>query len=233
MTQSKAEIKSVDFIMLNNEMIISYDIIKSKPEDLFRVSIQIKSKSGKVFNPISISGDFGDNIQGGTGKKVYWKVFNDNVSIDDEIYVEVTATLLNDPRLVIKKQKTGLYILKSVIFPGWGNYSINRKGANWLMGAAAYGSVAGAIVLNLLNSSHYNTYLNEYDISKRNQLYKAIHNQQIVTISLISAAGTIWLTDFICTWIQGSKFNKKDKVTLGLFYDPSVKMPSFVFKYNF
>lgn len=231
--QRNAEIKSVDFIMLNNEMIISYDIIKSKPEDLFKVSVQIKSKSGKVFNPVSISGDIGDNIPGGTGKKVYWMVLNDNFSIDDEIYVEVTATLSNNTRLIIKKQKTGIYVLKSVIFPGWGNYAINRKGANWLMGVAAYGCVAGAIVLNRLNTPHYSTYLNEYDISKRNQLYKAIHNQQIVTISLISAAGTIWLTDFIFTWIQGSKFNNKDKVSLGLFYDPIVKMPSFIFKYNF
>ena len=241
LAQSKAEIRSVDFIMLNNEMVISYDIVRTKPDDLFNVSVQIKSKSGKVFNPVTLSGDIGDNVHGGIGKKVYWKVVEDNVSIDDMIYVEVTATLLNETQLIVKKQKPGIYVLKSVIFPGWGNYYINRKGANWLMGVAAYGCVAGAIVLNRVNASQYNTYLNEFDIAKRNQLYSKINNRQILTISLISAAGTIWLTDFIYTWIQGVRFNKKDKVggipkrnySLGLFYDPSMKMSSFVLKYTF
>jgi hypothetical protein len=135
----------------------------------------------------------------------------------------------------------GICVLKSVVFPGWGNYSINKKKTNWLIGTAAYGCAVGAFVLNRINISKYDSYLSQYDVDTRNSDYNSIKTQHAISIGLLAAAGTIWLTDIVCTWVQASKYKKKNitgilpqrNYSMGMYYDPAYKAPSLSFKYSF
>ena len=250
-SQQNAEIRNVDFNLQNNKLVITYDIAKAKSSDMFSISLLIKSKSGSVLYPKSLTGDFGDNISGGNGKKVIWDVLKDNAYLDDDISVEITAIQTNKPVVVEKKTVTpkkstgktsvGICVLKSVVFPGWGNYSINKKKTNWLIGTAAYGCAVGAFVLNRVNISKYDSYLSQYDVDTRNSDYNSIKTQHAISIGLLAAAGTIWLTDIVCTWVQASKYKKKNitgilpqrNYSMGMYYDPAYKAPSLSFKYSF
>jgi hypothetical protein len=243
-SQQNAEIRNVDFSLQNNQLVITYDIAKAKSSEMFSISLLIKSKSGSILYPKSLSGDFGDNISGGSGKKVIWDVLKDNAYLDDDISVEITAipnkriTTTGKP---IGNTSVGICVLKSVVFPGWGNYSINKKKTNWLIGTAAYGCAVGAFVLNRMNISKYDSYLSQYDVETRNSDYNSIKTQHAISIGLLAAAGTIWLTDIVCTWVQASKYKKKNitgtlpqrNYSMGMYYDPAYKAPSLSFKYSF
>lgn len=242
-SQKNAEIQNVDFKLQDNQLIITYDISKAKKTDIFNVDLLIRTKSGKTITPKSISGDAGNNISGGTGKVIYWDVLKDNTYLDEEITVEITAKPENQVVLPeARNLKTGVCVLKSIVFPGWGNYSINRKNANWLFGVTAYGCAAGAFALNRINISKYdNDYLNEYDITKRDKVYNTIKTQHYVSIGLLAAAGTLWITDIILTWAQASKYKKQNisgnnherNYSFGMYYDPTIKASTVSFRYSF
>ena len=101
--QTTPEVKNVDFTVVNDTMFIFYDIANIKEQERFTVSVCIKTINGKIINPQTLTGDIGKNIKGGKDKKIVWDITKDNVSIDEEGYVEITAKFVFEQPPVVNK----------------------------------------------------------------------------------------------------------------------------------
>jgi hypothetical protein len=243
MAQSKAKVENVDFNLENENLIITYDIVKSKASQTFNVSVTITTTKGKKIPANALSGDIGPGVHGGDGKKIIWDLNKDNVYIDDEIVVEVfiepeTATVQNKTKTgeTVKRVSVGGALWRSLIFPGWGNHAAKGRGAQWLLGVAGYGCVGSAIYFNNKSYNTYEDYLNSDDYEERNSLYddaEAYYNNQ--KIFMLTAA-TIWVADLIWTGFQAGHINKKaraSKVDMGMLYDPIPRKPMLTLTYHF
>ena len=89
--QSIAQIENIDFYPEGTKLVITYDLIKAGTGEKFNVWVKIKTESGYEIKPLSIYGDVGKWVTGGTNKKIYWDLESDHVTLDEEISVEVYA----------------------------------------------------------------------------------------------------------------------------------------------
>ena len=124
----------------NENLIIEYNILNTDPSDLFEVWIEVTNASGFMINAQSLSGDVGEDITGGSNKRILWNLANDNILLDEEIYVEIRAEMMK-PQIGItdaekyqfKIQRDGLMILgvgagvSSIIFRFKANRYIDQQ----------------------------------------------------------------------------------------------------------
>jgi len=241
MAQSKAKVENVDFFLENENLVITYDIVKSKSGETFNVKVNIITTTGKNISAFALSGDVGPGVYGGSGKKIVWDLNKDNAYIDDEISVEVfiESELTSNkakPAETAKAVSVGGALLRSAVFPGWGNRHIKGKGAYWLMGLLGYGAVGGSIYMNNQADKAYTDYKNSRVAGERDQLYKDAEDYHQNQQTLMYAAAGIWVIDLIWTGIQAGNANKRakqSKVDMGYYYNPVVRGPMVSFTYSF
>jgi hypothetical protein len=90
-SQSAAKVENINFYAEGTKLIVTYDIVKAKPDETFDVWIKIVTASGKEISPITMTGNIGSGNTGGTGKKISWDVEADRMTLDEEFSVEVFA----------------------------------------------------------------------------------------------------------------------------------------------
>ncbi len=234
--QSKAEIQNVDFELINNEtFIITYDIVNYSENETFNVSVSIYTASDKKIEANSFEGDVNNNVTGGKNKKIIWYFERDIISLDEDIYIEVSSKpefiqKTADASKPVKKVSTGKCIFLSAIYPGWGNYKIKQKIPYLALGAIAYGSIAAALICNNTAAQDYEFYQDEDNIEQRNFYYdSAVNNQNISRILGILAAG-LWITDIYLVIKQSKRINS---VSLGYIYNPDLDKPLLSVKISF
>ncbi len=235
--QKNGQVENVDFFLEGDNLIITYDIEKAKTGETFNVSINVSTVKGTKINAFTLNGDVGPGVYGGKYKRITWDLAEDNVFIDDEIFVEVIAEAENYGKSAMQTgQKTGKQVsvggamLRSLVFPGWGNSYAKGGGAYWLIGVAAYGAAGAAVYFNNEAYNQYEDYKNTLDKEKRDQLYQDANDSYDMQQNLMYAAGAIWVIDLIWTGIQAGNVNKKarqSKVSMGYYYDPVVRTPMF------
>jgi len=227
------KIETTNLLIENNKLIIYYDILKSKKQQHFDVWVEITTSKGEKISVSSFSGDYGNNISGGEGKKIIWDYNNDGVVLNDNISIEVKAkTFLS--AMNMKKA-----LLLSAVWPGLGIAKINNKKFHWL-GLITYGAAISAIVMNKQAKSTYVDYKNSETtqdaIDKFNQ---AESKDDFSKISAYTAIGS-WAVNMIWTAIKAKstnnsisgKYNKKRT----MFYtniNHRTKTVGFTLKYNF
>jgi hypothetical protein len=240
--QKKGKVENVDFFLEGDNLIITYDIEKAKTGETFNISINVSTVKGTKINAFSLSGDVGPGVYGGKYKRIAWDLAEDNVYIDDEIFVEVIAEVegsgksgqqnmyMTETRSGGNKVSVGGAMLRSLVFPGWGNSYAKGGGAYWLMGVAAYGAAGAAVYFNNEAYNNYEDYKLATDPDERDQLYQDASDNHDMQKNLMIAAGAIWVVDIIWTGIQAGNVNKKanqSKVSMGYYYDPVVRTPMF------
>jgi hypothetical protein len=254
-SQTKAEIANVDFIIRNDTLVITYDLLKTKSSERFSISLDIRSVGGRVFLPKSLTGDIGNDIPGGKGKKILWAILTDNAIIDDEIFVEVKASPAITPSAGIPPGETntvqqtqapasgsgsettrtcskGGAIALSAIFPGIGITRQKQGGAYWLMGVATYGALIGGTILHMTANSNYDKYKESTTASDRDKYYdNAVGQARTGNILYIAAAG-IWIADMIWT-IATPNHRKTGGISMGARFDDSLQKPMFSLYYRF
>ena len=60
--QKKVKIETTSLEIVDNKLVIKYDFVKSKKNQLFDVWLEITTASGKKLNASSLSGDLGNNV---------------------------------------------------------------------------------------------------------------------------------------------------------------------------
>ncbi len=238
--QTEARIINIDFDLVGEDIVITYDVVNYAPGEKFNITIEVITESGKKLNARSLTGDVGSNIAGGSKKQVTWDFKKDNITLSEGIYVEVIAKsllVIEKPKPSGKKSLGGAFV-KSLVFPGWGNSSISG-GPYWLFGFAGYGCAAGSVILNKQSYQSLEDYKVSHDIDERDQLFSDAESQNQLSTILMAGAAAIWVTDITILLIKGNKpqnLTYKQNSTgpkLGYSIDPISKSPVMTLKITF
>jgi hypothetical protein len=112
-SQSNAKVENINFYAEGSNLVITYDIVKAKPEETFDIWFKIVTASEKEINPMTFSGDAESGVTGGSGKKITWDVEADKVVLDEEFSVEVFAR--SQKKTEEKKSQMALPDIKPVV----------------------------------------------------------------------------------------------------------------------
>jgi len=247
--QSNARIENIDFAAEFSKLVVTYDIVDAKPEEIFEIWIKVQTNSGKELIPSSTIGDIGKGVNGGSNKRIVWDVEADNVVLDEEFTVEVFAQsqksqkrskTVEDQEMVNEAKPSSIGVggamAFSALLPGLGNRIVKGSGAQWLLGVVGYGCIAGSVVLN---NSAYNVY-EDYKVAtipdERDDLYKKAKSKKQTSKVLIGAAIVIWVGDLLWTGLQASSARKKSKqsnFSLNYSVDPYTQKPLLGISYRF
>jgi hypothetical protein len=193
------QINMVKSEFIGKQLQISYDFVNARESDLFYVWVEIENKNGETIIAKAFSGDLGANIRGGTNKKITWIPERDSIFLNEEVLIEVKA------EKYVKSYNRGSMMLKSAVFPGWGQTRISGGKPWWLTGVAAYGTLAGGLLVRNKSNDTYNSYQNEEDPVKRDELFNQAQKQSNISGALIVTGAAIWFAN-IC-WMAAMPNN--------------------------
>ncbi|MFC2102495.1 hypothetical protein ACFLS7_05830 [Bacteroidota bacterium] len=224
LAQTKAQIANVDFFVRNDTMYVTYDLLKTKSNEWFDVTMTVKTMSGRVLFPVSLSGHAGKFVAGGKRKQISWAIAKDNMFIDEEIFIELralpmagqqaqTPVVEKEPEYAAQKPREyttityskGGAIALSAILPGMGITKQKEGGPYWLMGMATYGLVAGGVILNISANSKYNKYQEATTAADRDAFYSSAVSQKNTGKILFFAAAGVWVGSIVWTILTPNK----------------------------
>ncbi len=236
----------------DNKIIIEYDILNSQQTDLFLIWIEVIDAKGRIIRAVSLSGDLGENIKGGANKKITWNLEQDDIILDEEIYIEVKAEkkklpdvqkevipVETTPATDVKTVSKSNMVISSIILPGWGQSKVHQGKPYWLIGIAGYGCLAGSVYLNKQAVQTNDNYSNSFDVSERNTLYDKTVRQDNISEYLAYAAAGIWTINLIWILATPVKTNisadliEQRKYNISPFYNPYFKSTGFTLCYRF
>jgi hypothetical protein len=233
-TQTYARIDNTSLQIDNGRLIITYDLINTKPNERFNVWIDVRRATGQEIKAKNISGHVGKNIVGGKGLNIIWNFESENIDYEGNINVQVLAELITIHNLKIER-----ILIKSAVFPGWGLHDIEKVNPYLLIGIAGYGSLAAALIYNNKSNITYDQYLESDEIRERESLYDDFNSQENATKIFGISAAAIWIADI--GWATMKYLKKTTKVSSDL--NPRFRIgydfyrygstPVLTFKYNF
>jgi hypothetical protein len=232
--QKTASIKNIDFQLLGDKLIITYDIVNYKFSDKFNVIPEIKKASGVKIDARSFTGDL-NNVQGGPAKKITWDLTKDNITLDEDIYVDLFGSLVVEEAIVKPKEKvpqTGAMktppekptnlqpvsrtacFFESVLFPGWGSSRLTLKNGHFLKGIIGYGAVIGSIACHSESTDSYNAYKGATSTTERDDNFSKAEKFNKISNYLAGGAAAIWTVDLITVLVVKNKtVNQKTSAT--------------------
>ncbi len=254
--QTRAKIENVDFTQDGTNLIITYDIVKSRSNEMFQVWVHIYTKTGKKILPTALSGDVGNNIEGGLYKRIVWDMEADQIFLDEEISVDVYGqkeTKKADvkaeeenkvdevkPVEKYKPKKEGISVAGamglSLALPGLGRKVVNQTGSAWVLGVAGYACIGGAVFLNNSAYNNYENYKTATSTNMRNDYYKKAKNYDLYSKVLVGTAAAIWVADLVFTAITAKKARTNvynSNLSFSVDYNPVVNQPLIGLKYSF
>ena len=200
-----------------NKLIISYDLITKRSSDQFYIWVEIEKTNGEKISPKSLSGDIGGNIKAGSNKKIVWDSERDSIFFNEDIFVEVKA------EKYVKTFNKSSAILKSAVFPGWGQTVISKGKPWWIAGVATYGALAGGYLYHRKYVESLELYRSEKEEpSRRDDLYNQAQKQMNTSTALLYSAATIWVVNIV--WValvpNGYKPLQQAGISLNPVYTP-------------
>lgn len=239
--QGSYEISEPRIKLEDSRLLIYYDILHSQASDLFMVKLSVTDESGKEIQARSVTGDIGTNISGGQNRLIIWDFMADQVEVEGDIIVVVLAdpvTTSQEETSSDRSFKRGALILQSLVLPGLGMTRFTGD-PHWIRGAAGYGCLIGAVVLNKSAINTYEEFLASGGIEEANSLLDQATRQDNISEALAYSAIGIWVVDIVWTLIGTSDLNKQSAsrttrgISLGSDYDPFSKTPLLTFSYKF
>ncbi len=204
----EAKVENISFSKLGDSVVINYDII-AKPDKIFIVTIEIFTVDGLKIPIRTLSGDIYEGVEEGLNKTIYWDYKKDSIYFDEKIQIEVIAT--------VTQLYTEKLILKSAIYPGWGNYEIDKKSWRRLYGGLVYSTIPISFLLrqraNLIYESHY---LNSVDIKTNEFSYQNYSNHYFLSNMLLFGGISLWASELLSTYLNSKKELRKVRRKLNL-----------------
>ena len=102
--QEIAKLTQPQLTLINDSLIIKYDILDANPNDLFDVRLEITDYTGTKINAATFTGDIGDSIKGGVNKQIIWNLSADNIFLNNSINVEIIANKIIVSEIVTQKK---------------------------------------------------------------------------------------------------------------------------------
>jgi len=194
-------ITNVDFSNNNDRIEITFDITNSLPSDRFLVSISGFKKNSDRLNVYTIAGDT-SKIKGGNSKKIIWDSKKDGYDFNEKIYFNITAKKeLNIP--------FGSHVVKSLIFPGWGDLKLRtNKKSSLLIGIGGFALAAGSIVLNQQAKQSYKSYENSILLEESTKYYNDANSKRNLSRIVALSASLVWTIDLAGLYYNYNKIKK-------------------------
>ena len=207
--ETKARIENVDFFVIDEQIMISYDLVKASSQETFNLSVECVTEENEIIIPTSLTGDIGEGVKPGKGKKVYWDVFKDLDEISGEIMFRINIISVER---IYGGPGNAAY---SLLVPGLGDYYVadpaGMKIKPYYRTIAAYGLVGYGLIERINANNKYDDYNNSTNRDEFDDLYdkanKANHRSQIA----IGMGVAVWTFDVVWVIIKGAKNNKENK----------------------
>jgi hypothetical protein len=196
------------------ELTISYDFVTKNQSDQFYVWVEIEKSNGEKIPLNALSGDFGENVKSGRGKKILWSPGKDQVYLDEEVFVEVKA------ERYVKSFNKGSALLMSTALPGLGQTKISNGKPWWLTGVAAYGALAGGFILHGKYIDSYDAYRVEEDPSVRADLLNQAQQQMNMSGALIISGAALWAANIFWVALTPNRYKPLQNFKISL-YQPA------------
>ncbi len=236
--------------IVNDEVLVTYEFETFKKNQKFKVWIEIKKSTGEKIKVKSLTGDVGKDIEGGKDKQIIWDVLNDKILIDDEIGIEVFATLINNDEQIIiendivdnENEKTitsGKALLLSAVLPGLGIAKLKQKNSFFALSVITYGTAAMSYIYNNMAYNNYTEYLDNEIISSESDSFNKSKTQKTMSNVFLYTAAATWTTNLIWTVIASSKNNKStafynnNRLNFTVNINRHYKIPEFGISYKF
>lgn len=239
------QVSDPEMELRDSKLHITYDILNSKLSDIFTVELRVTDDQGRFIRAFSLKGDVGENVPGGTDKRIIWDLEADQVEMT-KIHVKIHVKAVPPPPVAepavadrqepvtpvkeVAREGSGraVLILQSVAFPGLGLTKITNK-PHWIKGIAGYGCIAGSVILNRRAISTYDEISGLTDYGEKNNLLEQSKTQDNASELLAYAAIGIWVTDLVWTFVgtSGNGFSVRSS------FDPYSNIPLFGITYRF
>jgi len=233
--ESKAKIQNVDFELVNDQLVITYNLVNTKPREKFNISVNIFTVAGKEIDAQAFSGDVNSDVSGGFKKKIIWDIQKDIAYLEDEIIVRVLAELQN-PKIIGPTSK-GTALLLSTLYPGWGSSKITQKKAHALKGLLAYGCVAGAVLYDYKAYDNYEKYKNTFDIEESDKLFEDAEDQRLISEVFLYSAVAVWSLEYLNILLAKNRTRTtaglNNNISIDYTYNKIVNTPMVSLKINF
>ncbi len=197
-----------------NQLLIFYDIITKNSADQFYIWVEMKKSNGEIIQAKALSGDIGPNIKAGNNKKIIWSPEQDSIYLDEEVSVEVKA------EKYIKAFNKGSMILKSMVFPGWGQSEISKAKPWLLTGVAVYGTLAGGYIYHKKYLDSYDSYKTEEDPLIRADLLDQSQKQLNISTVMIYSAISAWAVNVLWVAFTPDRYQSLQHVNFSLNTSP-------------
>jgi hypothetical protein len=234
-SQTAAKIENTSLETDRGRLIITYDLVDTKPNERFNVWIDISKSSGQEIKARNISGHVGNNIVGGKGLNIIWDYEGEGMDINEEINIQVMAELVTVHNLKIER-----VLVKSAVFPGWGLYDMDKVSPYLLIGVAGYGTLATTLIYNGKSNNIYQEYLDANDDEDEARNLWDDYTKKVNMTNLMGiTTAAIWVLDL--GWSAVRYIGKTSKLNAGLDqnihigydYDAYGQVPMLSIKYNF
>jgi len=110
-SQSTENIRNVEYRFEGSNLLVSYDIIKSNPDEVFEIWLEVTTASGEKIIPVTVFGDVKKGVVAGRKKTIIWDTYADEVVLGEGFSLKV----LGEP--VIRKETLPDSIVKKYEFP--------------------------------------------------------------------------------------------------------------------
>jgi len=178
------------------QLSISYDLIYKNSSDIFYIWVDMKNQTGAPIRARTFIGDVGDSIKPGNDKKIIWVPEEDAIFLDEDVTLELTGERYE------REFNKGSMVIMSTAVPGLGQTKISKGKPYWIAGAAAYGAVAGGIIMHSSYKKTHDLYEAESDAVERANLYDKSQSQLTLSTALLISAAAIWVGNIV--WVSAT-----------------------------
>ena len=116
----KASVDNIDLHVQNKKIIVSYDLIRTKPDQKYSIDLFFIDINYNYIVPNSLKGDVGKSVLGGINKKIVWNLPNDYDYLD----FEISPTISLNGNLGVDIDGGAINALYSLLVPGLGDYFV-------------------------------------------------------------------------------------------------------------
>lgn len=233
--ESKAKIDNIDFELVDNNVVITYDLVNASKDERFDITVEIfKATTDVKIDAKTFSGDI-YNQPPGKGKTILWELGQDISYLDDNIYILLDARHLN-PITIPYSSKKKAY-LQSTAFPGWGTSTITMNKYHLSKGVLAYSLVGLSIKSNIDASSYYDNYKNAEDADLRDEYFEKAEKSYQNSFIYFGGAAAVWLGEYLWIYLSPNKTDAmeatRNKLSFQYNYNTQFEAPVFTLTYNF
>lgn len=207
--QNIAEIKDLKIVQEGKNLVTTYTIVSEKKFAEYLFTTEVRNSQGKIITPL-LSTKPDSSVIAYTGQNTNtWAFEKDGTVLNEKIYITLSIyPIIHVP--------LSAHLIKSAIYPGWGNYRLGNKNFYFTYGLAGWGLMAGSIMLNRSAGDNYENYKNTFDPSLGDEYFNRAVTQNKISYVCFGVGAALWIANI--TGIITKHKKVKEDIKLSEYY---------------